>query len=299
MALKTKQSGQALVLILLSLAVVLTLVLFVLARSTTDIAVSSRSEESARAFSAAEAGIENALVIGSIGQVPQIGDANYNASVSSFAEGDTTYNYPIEMNSGDSMTIWFISHDENGNVVPCSGGNCFIGSGLSICWGKPGTSALSDTTPAVEISVFYETTPGDLSTLRIGRTAIDENTNRAPGVNSFTQVTGRDCNISGENYAFQAGVNFVDLAVPAGSYGSPGGLQFARVRMLYNSDQSQPLGVDVSAGGLGGVLPSQGLDISSTGTVGDANRKVQVFQGWPEPPPVFDYAIYSSTGLSK
>lgn len=292
-------SGQALVLILLSLAVVLTLVLFVLARSTTDIAVSTRSENSARAFSAAEAGIENALVIGAIGQVPQIGDANYNASVSSFAEGDTAFNYLVDMDSGDSMTVWFVSHDVNGNVVPCSGGNCYIGSNLSICWGNPGTSALSDTTPAIEASVFYETTPGDLSTLRVGRTAIDENTNRAPAVNSFTQVSGRDCNILGENYAFQSTINFADLSVPAGSYGTPGGLQFARIRMLYNSDKSHPLGIDVSAGGLGGVLPSQGLDISSTGTVGDANRKVQVFQGWPEPPPVFDYSIYSSTGLLK
>jgi Tfp pilus assembly protein PilX len=83
---RKSQKGQALVLVLLSLSVVLTLVLFILSRSITDVAVSSKEEESARAFSAAEAGIERSLVVGS-GNSSDIGDAHYVASVTSFALG--------------------------------------------------------------------------------------------------------------------------------------------------------------------------------------------------------------------
>src|SRR6185369_6746883 len=94
------ESGQALVLVLLSLAVVLTLVLFVLSRSVTDVAVSSRQEEAVRAFSAAEAGVERALVVGSSSGSTQIGDATYKANVTSYAEGLPDFNYPIVMSSG-------------------------------------------------------------------------------------------------------------------------------------------------------------------------------------------------------
>ena len=63
--LPMRESGQALLIVVLSLAVVLTVVLSILARSVTDIKLSTGSEESLRAFSAAEAGIERALIAGS------------------------------------------------------------------------------------------------------------------------------------------------------------------------------------------------------------------------------------------
>ncbi len=46
-------------LVLLSMSVVLTLVLFILSRSITDIAVTTSQEEAVRAFSAAEAGVDD------------------------------------------------------------------------------------------------------------------------------------------------------------------------------------------------------------------------------------------------
>lgn len=289
-----RESGQALVIVLLSLAVVLTIVLFILARSTTDIAVSSRSAEATRAFSAAEAGVENALVIG-IGGSGTVGNANYSANVSDFAVGQTSFNYPIELYSGDSMTIWFVSHDSKGNIIPCTGTNCFAGTAIEPCWGKD--SAIDATTPAIELSVFYEATPGDISTLRIGRTTYDPNGGRIGG-NKFNQTFGLNCSVSGASYGFKKSINFADLGIPGSSYNTPGGLLFARLRMFYNSDLPQPVGISV-VGTNGSVLPSQGTNIDSTGQAGESNRRVNVFQGWPEPPEVFDFAIYSSTGLTK
>lgn len=299
-----RQSGQALVLVLLSLAVVLTIVLFILARSVTDVAVSSRSEEAVRAFSAAEAGIENALVIGAGNPNGLVGcdsngancSANFSSNVSGFAEGSTFFNYPVPMSSGDSMTTWFVAHDANGNLN-CSdpAHPCFAGSSMTVCWGEPETSANDAATPAIEASLFYENPSGSLLNIKIGRATADPNSGRAAS-NKFGGSDGSGCTISGTTYAFQKTLNFADLGIPllGGAVTTPEELQFARIRIFYN-DVPQPLGITVS----GGNLPSQGQDIVSTGTAGNSNRKVAVFQGWPEPPAVFDYAIYSGTGLTK
>lgn len=309
------ESGQALVLVLLSLAVVLTLVLFVLSRSITDISVSTNQEESVRAFSAAEAGIEKALVIGSgTGTSTAIGNASYTSNVTSFSFGTKVFNYPILLSSGDSMTTWFVSHDANDNLV-CDGNNpCFsstaptdVANFIKICWGKPGASSSSNTTPAVELTVYYESTPGDLSTLKVARGTYDPNYTSRQAFNSFGAGFTTNCTIDTTSYAFQKIVLYSDLGIPASAFNNPNGLQFARVKMLYNTDTPQPIGTSVNFGG-NSPLPSQGQDIVSTGTAGgtatlpQSTRKIEVFQGWPEAPNIFEYAVYGSNvsgGLIK
>jgi hypothetical protein len=283
-----RQTGQALVLVLLSLAVVLTLVLYILSRSVTDIAVSSRSEEAVRAFSAAEAGVENALIIGANLSETEIGDARYSANVSGIGQGLQTFNYPLSLFSGDTATLWFADHDSDGNVSCDAGTSCFTGDTVKVCWGKPGTYNDPSVVPAIELSVFYL----DGGVYKIGRDAIDPvNTSRTPS-NSFNPADGLGtCSIEGETYQFQKTFDLTAL-------GATGQLQFARVRMLYNLLAPHNVGFDVNFAG-NGLLPSQGLLISSTGTAGESNRRLEVFQGWPEAPGVFDYAVYSSTGLTK
>ena len=61
--MKKSELGQALIIILLVMAVGLTMGLAVVSRSVTDIRISQQEEESARAFSAAEAGIRQQLTI--------------------------------------------------------------------------------------------------------------------------------------------------------------------------------------------------------------------------------------------
>ncbi len=275
-------TGQALVLVLLSLAVVLTLVLFVLARSTTDISVSSRSEEAVRAFSAAEAGIESALVIGQGGS-GTFENSTYTSSVTGFAELESEFNYPIKLSSGDTMIVWFADHTDEGDI----GGKHFTGNSLKICWGDG--SPTEQKIPAIEISIFYEATPENKGTTRIARAAFDPYVASRNPANKFAGSGGAGCTIGGVAYPYQQTIDLTNAA-----FVNKNGLLFARVRMFYN-DLSQPVGISVSPD----TLPSQGQDVSSTGQAGEANRKVQVFQGWPEPPTVFDYAIYSSTGLTK
>lgn len=294
------ESGQTLLLVLLGMAVILTIVLSIVSRSITDITVSTKEEEALRAFSAAEAGVERALLTGANVAGP-IGDASFTANVTGAASPTKDFPHPIGIISGESLIIWFVNHDSNGSST-CTGNSCFTGDKFKLCWGKSGTSAGSSTTPAVEVSVFYAATPGDYSTTKIARDAIDPNSTRR-STNSFSAPDAGGCQIGSSSYAFQKTINLGTggLGIPAGSYNSQNGLQFARIRMLYNTDISHELGVSTSGfSGTGNFLfPPQGSNIVSTGVAGASNRKVEVFQGYGEPPPIFDAAIFSPSGITK
>ena len=294
---KVYEKGQALVLVLLSLAVVLTLVLFILSRSITDIAVSSREEEAVRAFSAAEAGVENALVVG-VGSASDIGNASYTSAVSDFAVGLPSFVYPLSLTSVESGTVWFIGHDTDSNTLCDATHPCYRGGSIKVCWGKEGTSAIVGTTPAIEFTLFYETTPGSAATARIAIGAYDPNAGRR-SANAFAAPDGAGCtDIEGENFAFSKNISFASLGIPAGSYNVDKGLQFAKVRMFYNTDANHKIAFDVSGAG-GTMLPSQGLKVNSSGVAGESNRRLEVFQGWPEAPSIFESVVFSGNGVTK
>jgi hypothetical protein len=292
-----RESGQALLLVVLSLAVVLTIILSILSRSVTDIAVTSRSEEAVRAFSAAEAGVEQALVIGAdVGGT--IGDSNFNAQVSGFAQGERDFANPAGVLAGESALFWFVAHNETTGETECSVANpCFTGSQFRICWGESGTGSGEATTPAIEVSVFYAATPGILGTTRIARATYDPNSSRQSS-NNFSAPDAGTCTAGGEDFQFQKLIDLTTLGIPIGSYSVQNGLQFAKVRLFYNTDITQPIGIDVYQVG-NGLLPSQGIKIESVGQAGESNRKIDVYQGFGEPPPIFDSAVFSPGGLTK
>jgi Tfp pilus assembly protein PilX len=289
------QSGQALLLVLLSMAVVLTIVLSVLSRTITDITITTKEEEALRAFAAAEAGIERALIVGS--NTGEFGDsASFTATISNFGQLQSEFVYPEKLLSGETAVIWFVDHDEDNGDLTCNTGECFTGSSIKICWGEPGTASASDTTPAIETSVFYANTPGDYSTIRIGRDTRDPNVTRR-SLNSFqADGTGTACVINGQEFAFRKILDFgSDFGIPVGSYNTQNGLQFAKIRILYNTDVAHTLGVDTA----GNNLPSQGVRIESAGSSGEANRRIEVFQTFGELPPIFDAALFSPGGIVK
>jgi Tfp pilus assembly protein PilX len=291
--------GQALLLILLSMAVVLTIVLSILSRSVTDVAISSREEEALRAFSAAEAGIEKSIVVGaSLGET-EICSATFMTDVSNFAEGSSGFASPIGIIAGESNTVWFMAHDSNGELICSAEKPCFAGENIKVCWGKEGTSGGTDTTPALEVSVFYAD-PAGSTNYKIARAALDPNSGRRDE-NSFSEPdTVGTCTISGENYAFYKIISLsTDLGIPLGSYSAQGGLQMVRLRMFYNTDMTHPTGLSVDLPGNSSTLPAQGLAIESSGKSGEANRKISVFQSYGEIPEIFGGAVFSLGGLTK
>ena len=294
-----EESGQAVVLVLLSLSVVLTIVLFVLSRSVTDVASSTEQADAVRAFSAAEAGIETALItgVGTTGNIT-IGDASYSVDVKS--DATQTFNYPIPLLAGDTITIWFMSHTNDGELT-CDSEYpaCYTGDTLNLCWGGEGTSAGDANTPAIELSLYYESTPGTLSSVKVARAVYDPHASRTSN-NLFESASVVPCQIDGIAYAFQKAITLSSLG---GVDFNNNGLIMAKVRMIYNSSQAHYVGVSVASSGQN--LPSQGLEIVSTGYSSvdgtnetQSNRRVSVFKGWPEFP-LSGLAVYTPYGISK
>ena len=295
---KSSRSGQALLLVLLSMAVVLTVVLSILSRSITDVSVTTREEEALRAFSAAEAGVEQSLVIGTGLGETQIGEATFRTTVTSAVASAKEFASPAGLFSGESLTFWLVGHDDSGDLVCDATHSCFTGSQIKICWGKAGTPGDSVQTPAIEASIYYDRTPGNDATVRIARITTDPNTVRAAS-NHFSGTDGATCTTAGENFAFSKTINFAGLGIPAAVYQTQDGLQYLKVRMFYNTGETQPVGILVTAAAGNGNLPSQGLRISSVGVSGDVNRSIDVFEGYSEAPSIFDASVFSLGGLTQ
>jgi len=275
------EAGQAVLVVLLSLSVVLIIVLFILSRSITDLSLSTKEEDSLRAFSAAEAGVERALIAGSTGNLT-IGDANFSATVAEFAEGSTEVIYPISLYSGENAIFWFSRPNSLG----------FTGSQFKVCWADSGTSNSDATTPALEITVVYRTTVGEY---RVARKMLDPNTSGRTSSNGY--VAAGTCTVSGQIFQFQNTVTFDASGLNIANYATDGVLQYATAKLLYNTATAHKVAIDIT--GTGSVLPSQGALVDSKGNFGDANRRIEVYQLHPETPPIFANAIFSSGSIIK
>ncbi|MBI3443677.1 hypothetical protein HY008_03320 [Candidatus Woesebacteria bacterium] len=293
------EKGQAVLLVLLGMSIILTVILSILGRSITDVTITFKEEEALRAFSAAEAGVERALQTG-LYQTGSFEGASFQGSVSGIQENSATFVYPSDVPSGDSATVWFVSHDDVTEALTCSGKPCFTGSGMKVCWGTLGTSSSSLTAPAIELTVVYDTTQGgvnsgDFSSIRLARATRDPyiGGDGTRNINRFTDVTPASCTIASRNYAFSETFNLGALSIPC--LGTAGCLINAKVRVLYNNTPA-PLGFDVTGFGL---LPSQGKRIESVGTSGDARRKIEVSKFFSELPPIFDSAVFGQGGIIK
>lgn len=277
------QKGQAVLIVLLSLSVVLIVVLFIMSRSVTDISLSTKEEDSLRAFSAAEAGVERALVIGS-GSSGSVDSANFSATVSSFAQGSASVVFPISLKSGDNATFWLSRTGE---------ATSYTGSQIKYCWGD-----LNSTTavPALEITIYYTSaaSPNDLSTLRVARATLDPNTSRRV-TNNFGVPSNTNCTIGTNTFEYQGTLNLASLGISG--YATSGVLKYTTAKILYNTVDAHKIGIDVT--GTGSTLPSQGNEIVSDGSFGNSNRKVQVYELHPEVPPIFANAIFSASGIVK
>ncbi len=269
-------SGQALLFVLLGMAVVLTVVISVVSTSIVDVSVTETEEESFKAFSAAEAGIENFLSSGiTSGGLSESG-ASFNVESSDLASGNVIDFGDIgSYRAGDVATVWFVSHqdDESFNMT-CSGGKpCFNGSVFDLCWGSDPNDK-----PAVELLVFYgnrsQVFSGNFSSVRVKRYVFDPVAGRSEG---FASVGG---GCLGYNHS----ASISDL---------PSGLLFARVRFLYNT-APQSFAVQAAS-----MFPSQGRIISSLGTAGQASRRVEMIEMYREPASFLDAGLVSLTDILK
>ncbi len=264
----THQSGQILLITLLVLSVALTVALSVIGRTTTDVSISSQIEESNRAFSAAEAGIEEALRLGAApGGTLMLSQSNTTADVTATTVGTTdTYDAGVAQ-VGEAKTIWLIPHD------PVTGDPVYAGPGygpsrtITVCWSN---------SAALEITVYYEKS----GSIGIAKSGYDP-TGSAIG---YTAASANIGDICGEGTQLTDYFTTIDFS----SY-APDTLYMMRIRPKYSQSLIRLKAQD--------PLPGLGNEFTSCGSsVPGVTRCIKAYQLYPEPPDLFDYVLYSNTG---
>lgn len=257
--LPIRNSGQALLVILLIMAVALTIGLAVTSRTVTDVEISGNTEEAARAFSAAEAGIEEALVWTGTGDLPPgdlSGGVTYMTTKSGLGGGQV-FVFPQDISRDEIKTLYLADYGTGGTLT-----QFYTASTIDLCWNDDA---------AIEASLYY-----DSGGYKVARYAVDS-ISRDP-TNNFEMAESGGC----AGLEHKKTLNFPT--------GTP---LFLRIRVLYVGSTK----VGVSAVEAGGTLPAQGVKIVSTGLAGTSTRKVEVIRMHPAPPGIFDFLLYSGSDL--
>lgn len=260
-----KQLGQALLVILLVLFVALTIALTLIARTTTDIKLSREMEESSRALSAAEAGIEEGLK-GVVASGPQEITPGISFNVVSQEAGPGSGSFSLgKLEEENAGTVWFTNHDSDGNLIETE----FYGADrIALCWNKADTDI-----PSIETIILYKTDAGEYKATRAFYGSTVSGSSDPNACNDPSKAT----------YPYQT-----DISLPSGET-----LLVLRLK---------PVGGDafvvVDPPG-DNSLPSQGEEIVSTGKAGETVRKVRVVKSYPSWPEIFDYVLFSGGGLTK
>lgn len=293
------ERGQALLIVLLTMAVTLTVVLSVVSRSITDISVTTYEEEALRAFSAAEAGIEEALLETTVGDQPEVEiepGVTYDSDVTEHKPSSTIFRNPKDLVSGEVATLWLASRDTNGNFVcNTSGGQpCFRGNIVSVCWGDS-TSVRT----AVEVMFYYDVTRHSLaplnnySAVKVKRFAFDPNSR-----GGFSPPNGGpSCDTPSDTYAYRSQIN-INNDIDSNCDNTEGCPLLVKARIYY-TPASDPQKIAFRLSGSPANVPSQGFQIDSTGKVAESERRINVFEGFARNPYFFDAAVFSAKDLVK
>lgn len=285
------EKGQMILVLILVLVVVLGIGLSVVQKSLVDVSTSTKVEESSRAFSAAEAGIEKVLQSGiailkpiPLGNEAEIKSVGKSDIPKQPQEGGTqlALEYP-PLAKEEVAQVWLADlYSPDNPPKPY-----YTHSSLDVYWGQQNITDDAEK-PAIEIKVIeysgnaYTTRPFylDSNSQRAQTTGFTEGqcSNQAPITTTY-----------GDNRKFYCKWTLEGLS---------GRLILLRARILYSSG-SQPFAVAAVGTGAGHYLPTQAKILISTGTSGETQRKVSVFRLDKVVPHYFDYAIFSSGDISK
>lgn len=300
------EKGQLILTLILVMTVALAIGLSIVQKSLVDVSTSTKVEQSSRAFSAAEAGIEKALKGDSSGVSFPETNSRTTSVVDTFltpcvpgtagCNPEGSLQDPLEtpdVEKEDAIQFWLADPDPNVNLPGCSAKDptghipiCYTDNSLSVYWGD-----IASDLPAITLTFVYFSS-GQYQSLKY---YFDPDANRAAQTN-FTPVT-----CSGNEQLPKNTYQCHELI--SGLPTLPNArLMIVRARLLYNT-QSQPVAIRAtcigSGVGSGCNLPPQAREITSTGVSGETQRKVRLFQELYVVPPYFDYAIFSQGKIEK
>lgn len=256
------QQGQALLIIVLVMVVALTVGLSVASRTITNLRNTREQASSQKALSAAEAGIEQAIKSGAPVAGSFTGNTSYNTTVTQ-VNGTS----PFLLNGGgsvpknDAIYVWVTPYSTN----PANLWQNPWNGNLTIYWGD-NTGDCNNA--AIEVSVIS----GSRAAPVITRYTADPCAARR-GTNNFSNSAASNTTISGIRFYYQRTISITN------------GL-LVRVDPIYKNAFMGAAGST--------ALPTQGNVITSTGTSDSTTqRKVTVFQGYPEiPAEFFPYTLF-------
>lgn len=270
------QKGQVVLITLLVLATATTVALSLTTRASTDVKLTSQIEESSKALSAAEAGIEQALEsgTGSTGTISSI-NSDYDVSVNTLGGSSGIYSVPNATLVGETETIWLVEHNTDGTLKESTSYD--PSKSLILCFSK------SNPEPAVVVSVIYKS----LGSYYMAKGAFDPDTDRQL-LNNFSNpdlvdgVCG-DVSMHRQTIDFSLGFN-----IPAGST-----LLAVRLQPIYTSSQFR---ID---SGLNTLPPQGNVVVSSGTTTSGVSRKIIVYQQYKGAPSIFDAVVLSKNAFMK
>ncbi len=261
------RSGQALLVIILVMVVALTVGLSVAVRTTSNLRTSSENENSERAFSAAEAGIEQSLSTNSsISTTSLANNSSYETTVSTSGGGDFDLNNGSVVLKDEPVDVWLSSYPSYAS--PWSGN-------LSINWGTASdtcsASESTNTQAAIEVVLIFGTKASPKTTTY----HLDPCAARASS-NNFDNAVAPGDTVNGKSYAHKK-------SIPIAS-----GL-IARIIPLY-----APTAMALQKGAADPSLPSQGSVVTSTGSSDNTKRKIVSFRSHPKLPiELFPFIFFS------
>lgn len=273
---KNWDRGQVVLILVLLTVVGLTIGLSLISRTITDVRISSQIEQSSRAFSAAEAGIETALssniAVGPTGTV-NLSGATANYAVKTVGDNTDTLLLPLTQ-EGDTQNVWLIEHEDDDSLRE-TGYSYSENQTLEICWGSQ-----SNTNPAMLITLFYK----ENGQYKIAKKVYDSE-NRD---NNF-EVADNLGGYCGGDWPFRkliVAATDTDSATDDYGIASSSRLLLMRLQPIYNETS---MAVKPSA-----KLPPQGRVITSIGqTNTNIVRKIQVNQSYPVLPTLLDFSYFS------
>lgn len=302
-----KEKGQIILGLILIMVVALGVGLSIVQKSLVDVSTSTKVEESSRAFSAAEAGIEKALKTGNTEGV-NFTENNSSAVISDYGgqqplmPSANTRQGPLEFPSFSKEEIahvWLAS--PLANLPTCSATDvCYKQTTLDVYWGNSAQDRA-----AIELTlVYYGSTPQDPTLqFRYRKWYLDHTIARNPP-NGFDTVTcsGSASEMLGSKQ-YQCKKTLGNLS-GLNNEALPTGLMLLRARLLYNTT-SQPFAVQSAtncpaSGACNDFsIPPQARQIVSIGTSGQTQRRIRIFQIDKVVPTYFDFAVFSQGEIKK
>lgn len=293
-----KQKGQMILMLILIMTVALAIGLSIVQKSLVDVSTSSKVEQSSRAFSAAEAGIEKALQpnaskiedfpLANSSTIKKVEDSNLPPPPK---EGviQAALEYP-PLAKEDVAQVWLANSSEA--LPDCSAGAvCYNQSTLDVYWGNSQTDEA-----ALEVTLIHH----DVASGYKSRKWYLDSKTRSNGFELVSDCRSSGYTPEGSSTAYHCKKRLGDGNGSVNDNSPlPSRLMLIRARLLYNTS-SQPFAVQATTSCPSGcLLPSQARTITSTGVSGETQRKVKVFQLYKVVPHYFDYAIFSAGEISK